>query len=293
MNFINNIQSFFSPTTQETTNREKINPPVQVSRDSYEQITDDIDASHKIIKQLMYDSSNKKEPIVPNTQFPETKPAEAKPAETKPAEAEPLIIDPNNFQNPSLFSEDCFSSPLSDEEKKAIKDYTGGPPLAREYFRNINKYLRGLAELEESNKPTLKAITSAFERASIPADMMTYRFASRAMLGNLKSLPPKDLIGKVLQDKAFLSSTSRHENIKQIMNGLIQCNDVKDPGAQIDLQLNISIPKGAKGACISDLSYFHAEGEVLLAPGTKMIITKADKNDDGLLTIDVSVIKDE
>ncbi|HEX9061422.1 MAG TPA: ADP-ribosyltransferase, partial [Clostridia bacterium] len=139
-----------------------------------------------------------------------------------------------------------WKNALSASEKSAITAYTGD-----ECYQNINAVLRGLeSEYEGNNAEIVQELSQALSKSSIPQNITLYRGASKAMLGNLQNLPPEELVGEVISDKAFMSTSLVPAGA---FNG--------------DLTLIIEAPSGAEGAYIGNMSYYPGEAEVLLNKG--------------------------
>ncbi|HBF37149.1 MAG TPA: hypothetical protein DDW50_07495, partial [Firmicutes bacterium] len=143
---------------------------------------------------------------------------------------------------------------LSPTEKQAITDYTGD-----EFYPNINRTLRGLEkEFNPGNHERVTQITNALNKASMPEGVTVYRGVGKDALGELKDLAPEQLIGKVIEDKAFMSTS------------LVSESAFKQPVTFI-----INVPKGVNGAFIGNMSHYGSkEVELLLNKGQKMVIQK-------------------
>lgn len=143
---------------------------------------------------------------------------------------------------------------LSKEELHAIYDYTG------DNYRNINDVLRGFEKnFNEGNAKRVEQITEALNKTSVPDDIIVYRGVGRDALGEYKDLSPKQLIGKKLEDRGFMSTSI-------------------DPEGAFHTKVTyvIKVPKGTSGAYISNISqYGEKEAELLLNRGQKMMILDA------------------
>lgn len=142
---------------------------------------------------------------------------------------------------------------LSPLEKGAIKRYTASSS-------HINGYLRGTSANKIYSLESMrlsKTISKALEKSTVPQEIVLFRGTDKRILGDLKDLPGKELVGKVIQDKGFLG-TSIFPNRSFID----------------DLLLVIKVPEGTKGAWIAGLSIFPQEGEFLLNKGQQMKIKK-------------------
>ena len=144
-----------------------------------------------------------------------------------------------------------WKSGLSAEETSALSAYTGD-----DCYQNINAVLRGAeSQYNGNNERIVQQLSQALSKASVPRNVTLFRGASKIMLGKYINLPPEKLIGKVISDKAFMSTS------------------LVDEGAfDADLTLVIETPEGAQGAYIGNLSYYPDEVEVLLNKGQQMVI---------------------
>ena len=90
-----------------------------------------------------------------------------------------------------------------------------------------------------------------------------------------KYTEPADLIGKVITEKGFMSTSTKNS----IANGFTG-----------NMQITIKAPAGSNGLDISSISQYAIESEVLFQSGSKMVITNAEKI-NGILHITVKLKK--
>jgi hypothetical protein len=157
---------------------------------------------------------------------------------------------------------------LSKEELSALKIYTG-----EVFYSNINDTLRGFSNFTYNNEKYCDLITSALSKARTPANLVVFRGTSKMMLGQLKNLPADQLVGKVMEDKAFMSTS--------LLEG-----EVYDS----NLILVMNVPKGTQGAYIGNLSFLHGEFEFLLNRGYRMVINKVISKNPGYLKLEVDIL---
>ena len=142
---------------------------------------------------------------------------------------------------------------LSGREKTALQDYTKEQP---NYYRNINDKLRGKTFFWESgNHERAQAIHEALQRSSVPCDCTVYRGASNDALGKYRNLSDSDLVGKVLLDKGFMSTST-----------------IKGSEFGGDVKLEILVPKGSKGSYLGNgISVAgESEHEMLFDKGSRL-----------------------
>ncbi|TRW22004.1 hypothetical protein FL857_11825 [Criibacterium bergeronii] len=157
---------------------------------------------------------------------------------------------------------------LDSEEIDALIKYTG------DNYRNINDSLRGLDIMTDDNKMITEKLKTALDRASLPNNMTLYRGTSIEALGEYKNLDPKNLLGKTINEKGFMSTS---------MN-----NSVAEETFLENMHMTIEAPKGSKGLDISPISQY-PESEILFKSEQEIVITDA-KVEDGVLKIIVKLL---
>lgn len=167
----------------------------------------------------------------------------------------------NNMYKSWLYS-------LTKEEIGALKKYTG-----EVFYSNINETLRGFTTYQHSNEHYCHLITAALAKAKTPDNIVVHRGTSKMMLGELKKLPLEQLEGKIIQDKAFMSTS------------LIE-SEVYDS----NLVLLMNVPKETQGAYIGNLSFINDEFEFLLNRGYKMLIKRVIGTTPCYLKLEVDVL---
>lgn len=152
------------------------------------------------------------------------------------------------------WADNAFSSwenSLTASESSAITAYTGDG-----CYQNINNVLRGFeSQFEGNNAQIVEDISQAISKTSLPENVTLYRGTSKAMLGESQNIPPEQLVGEVIGDKAFMSTSLVPEGA---FNG--------------DLTLIIEAPAGSNGAFVGNLSQYPGEVEVLLNKGQQMLV---------------------
>ncbi|MBC1722146.1 ADP-ribosyltransferase, partial [Listeria seeligeri] len=143
---------------------------------------------------------------------------------------------------------------LSPTEIQAITDYTD-----IWYYGNMNGYLRGSVEkLVPGNFERIERLINALSKAELPNNITVYRGTNLEIfdnLLNLKNIDYKDLIGKTIEEKGFMSTTS-----------------LKNQEFSGDVTLVINAPKGSKGAYLGHFSNSPKEAEILFNAGQKMLV---------------------
>lgn len=115
---------------------------------------------------------------------------------------------------------------------------------------------------------------SALEKARIPCECKVYRGASSSALGKLRFLPDNMLVGHLLLDKGFMSTS-------------LERGDAFDD----DLLLEIEVPKNSRGVYVGYISAAgHYESEVLFDVRQVMKIKGVSRNSDGRKIINVVIM---
>lgn len=150
------------------------------------------------------------------------------------------------------------------EERNSIFDYSGTA------YKNINAVLRGReSDFTGNNHEIACYIHNILQRSSIPCDCVVYRGASVEALGEFGNCPDEQLIGMIITDNGFMSTS-------------INSNDAFSG----DIRLEISVPMGANGAYIGYISQCgHYESEVLFDCGQRLVITDVRRDCFGNRTI--------
>lgn len=152
---------------------------------------------------------------------------------------------------------------------EALKSYSGNS------YKNINDSLRNLDTLDDANVSTVKTMHNKLSRSALQEDMTLYRGTSTEALGSLKNLPPDDLVGNIITEDAFMSTSTS----SSVANGTFSGN----------MQMVITAPKGSHGLDISNISYYSGENEILFDYGQNMLITGA-KYVGSVLHLDVTIL---
>ena len=157
-----------------------------------------------------------------------------------------------------------WSDNLSLSERSAIRDYTGTS------YVNINAVLRGLeSDFDVGNHERASLIHSALSQSSIPQSCTVYRGASLSSLGNYANTSDEELIGNIISDDGFMSTSLNREDA---FGG--------------EVRYEISVPEGANGAYVGYLSHAqHYESEVLFDYGQMLQITDVRRDMFGNRTI--------
>lgn len=157
-----------------------------------------------------------------------------------------------------------WSDNLSSFERSAVRDYTGTS------YVNINAVLRGLeSDFDNGNHERASLIHSALSQSSIPQSCTVYRGASLSSLGNYANATDEELIGNIISDDGFMSTSLNRENA---FGG--------------EIRYEISVPEGANGAYVGYLSHAqHYESEVLFDCGQMLQITDVRRDMFGNRTI--------
>lgn len=156
---------------------------------------------------------------------------------------------------------------LSSEQLEAIIKYTGND------YDNINRSLRGIETLAPENHATIEAMKTALDNSALPQDMVLYRGTSTEVLGSLQNLSTDKLVGKVITERGFMSTTT---------------NSAVAKGFSGNMQMTIQASQGVQALDVSSISQYAMESEVLFNAGQDMMITAAEVK-EGVLYITVEI----
>lgn len=191
-----------------------------------------------------------------------------------------------------------FKAQTTVAERRSVKVYTG------ESYKDINRYMRGLSNIDATSKAGAKTINdaenirSALAKASTPEQCIVRRGSSfnsfSNMLGEGKITMPKgyaeqeaykqtlaatfasrkdELVGTVVTDPSFMSTTP-----------------IEPKGFSKGVNYIINVPQGAHAAYISPLSQHKNESEMLLQAGSKFVVEDIVDGGVGNLTIYLSML---
>ena len=107
-------------------------------------------------------------------------------------------------------------------------------------------------------------IHSALQNARIPRSCTVYRGVTSDALGYLQDLTDDEMVGHVIRDGGFMSTTLKPE--------CAFCGSV---------QLEIAVPAGAPGAYIGGISCYPDEDEVLFDAQRCLVITGVRRGNHG------------
>lgn len=183
------------------------------------------------------------------------------PAGSDPSRANGIAKQTASQQNKGSVTEEgkVWAAALPKAEQRAITEYSGTG------YIDVNGALRGFMDFSDASRNRAVLIHSALSRSRIPCACTVYRGASFDALGQWAGVPDEDMIGAVIEDDAFVSTSLRYEDAfsKQVL-------------------FEIDVPEGAHGAYIGYLSALgHNESEVLFDAGMRMRVTGVHRNADG------------
>ena len=162
---------------------------------------------------------------------------------------------------------------LNNDERKALEAYTNNQ------YRNINGYLRGNRtfpiEYTELGKFYIWNLHNSLSRATTAEPITVYRgLLNNAVLNEYKNVSDYVLIGKVIRDPAFMSTTFELNIAKEYSKDTI---------------LKISVPKGVHGIYIGEYAAYAYEKEFLLDKDQIMKIDSVEHR-EGKRYLNVSIL---
>lgn len=164
-----------------------------------------------------------------------------------------------------------FCMQLPAEQRRAIWEYT-----REEWYENINNTLRhpSTSQFDPGNLERTSQIHAGLSQASLPCECMVHRGTSCDFLDKYRNSPENVLIGKLLPERGFMSTSL---NEKDHFGG--------------EVILHIHVPKGAQGAYIGSISNKKdIESEVLFDCGQMLRITGAKKNENGIWDLNADLL---
>ena len=167
-----------------------------------------------------------------------------------------------------------FCSKLSPEQSGSIAGYSGS---AYGYINDALRKRMPISSLPSGLDKQIINIHTALKDASLPEDTIVYRGASPSALGKYSKLSDDQLIGKIISDSAFVSTSLDYDVAsKKFSKGVV---------------FVIEAPKGSKGAYIGDISVYHdTEQEVLFDAGQVFKVKKVTYDDCGRRIIRVRML---
>lgn len=158
--------------------------------------------------------------------------------------------------SPSDFGKQHYSGwadSLGADEIKAIKDY-------KKDSTYINTELRdGGRSVNYKIEPTIKALNRAMSKTSVPHDLVVWRGAHAEFYNHLNE-------GDTFRDNAFISTS-----VQEV--GAIDFTDIHQEGKK-GVLITIMVPKGARGAYISQVDNSDNMDELLLHRGSRFKVMK-------------------
>ena len=159
---------------------------------------------------------------------------------------------------------------LSADELSAVRSYTGST------YDNVNGALRGMNEFYYGNLELARTLHGSLQRCSLPAACTLYRGTAETALADYQNLPDSALEGKIISDKAFMSTSFDVNTALHF---------------EKDMLIVINAPKGAKGVYVGSVGqYGHHEKEVLFDINQKMRINKVGRDGNGNRILYVNIL---
>jgi hypothetical protein len=212
--------------------------------------------------QIAPDPAPAPEPAPEPAPFTEVEPVVEPPATAAKADVvvKPPATEPHRFTDVADMKQfgERMGQPSGDAAK-AVKEYTTGTS------GDINSVLRG-GRSKFTNQKKLDSLVrdldAAMKDSTVPEDVVVYRGTKLIAFGG-KS--PDAFIGKVLSDKAYLSTS--------------MAGDVSAIGKGEAVHFEIRVPKGTKAVYAAGVSAHKAEKELLLDRNSGLAIESAVYNE--------------
>lgn len=155
-----------------------------------------------------------------------------------------------------------WAEKLSSDDLRLLNTYTDNS-------YHYNNLLRGVVTRKLTSDESLKInkLSKILSAVPLKEEIVLFRGTSKTFLGEFAGLPPEKLVGKVLSDKGFLSTSILPNEALDFSKGVF---------------LVIKAPKGTKGAYLGEYSSIAGEQEFLLDKGQRLLIKKAFQDKKGL-----------
>lgn len=151
---------------------------------------------------------------------------------------------------------------LSDEEKRAIRKYTGNGDARPKLYQRINEMLRGDAAEDKTLRYYAEQISSALKRSTIGQNVICYRGSSVNPFG-------KADVGSVVSFSQFLSTSV-----------------ISSRSFDAGVTFTIYVPKGKSGvAYIEELSEYPKQREILFDKDCRYVVLSNKENQVELVVI--------
>lgn len=214
--------------------------------------------------------------------------------QSAPAQAQRALNNTNSF-SPYKSIDDTLQSfssimgeqrkSLSDKNVTAIKEYSGAA------YGGINQSLRDFRPGDPVS-PTVKELTNALDKCSLPENIVLHRGASIKELQSYLNMPLLD-VSSASQEMLDSFKGSRFF-VKQFLSTSIE----KETAFDGDVKITINAPKGTKGLYLDPVPKFGGlsvnpgEQEVLLQRGLSFTISNLTQK-DGIMHLEITANDDK
>lgn len=187
--------------------------------------------------------------------------------------------DAINYHTANNFSRNIWDNVLTDDERYAVRAYTGSS------YSQMNKDLRMGNYLNSSKKVLIDDCTSALSKTKIADDVLVYRgMGSQKSVARLFGITEAELadpnvipslIGKTVTEKGFMSTAIT-------------------PGrAWSGAKLEVYLPKGANAMFVDPISQYSGELELLVQRNSTFVVKDIISDASGNVSKIVMVLVDQ
>lgn len=173
-------------------------------------------------------------------------------------------VKKNNIREMDRWTDDWVKT-ITSTEKSSVRTYTG---MA---YSDMNNYLRGISKTT-LYEDEIKACQSALAKASLPKETIVRRGSGYNMLdelgiGKITSQNKDKVIGAILQDKGFVSTSPSSRG-----------------GFSGSIEYIIKVPQGSQAMYVDSISRFSGEQELLINCGGKYMVEDVEFDSYGYVS---------
>lgn len=153
-----------------------------------------------------------------------------------------------------------FFQSLSAEQREAVSFYTSSG------HKSINHHLRSGEPISAEGQAYIDNLKSALGNSHLRSSVTVYRGVDSDALPNGGNISDEDLVGKVMMDRGFMSTSFSPETAKEFSRENV---------------LVIDAPAGAQGAYMGEMSSVPWEDELLFNSNSILKVKSVERDEEG------------
>lgn len=153
-----------------------------------------------------------------------------------------------------------FFQNLNSEQKEAVNNYTSSG------YKSMNKHLRSGEPISPEGQAYINNLQSALSNSRLRTGVTVYRGVDSDALPNGGNISDDDLVGKVMIDRGFMSTTFSMDTAREFSRENI---------------FVIDAPAGAQGAYMGEMSSVPWEDELLFNSNSILKIQNVEHDEGG------------